>query len=92
MDARIGKAIHATFPEATKLADRGHLVIEAARAAASEAEARLTDASPQDKFFGVWRAALDAAANASHRLGDVADAEITQIADEVSAHLKPNPR
>lgn len=69
--------------------DKKQQVVEAARAAALDAETRLADATPHDRFFGVWRAALDAAANASHALGDVADREITRFADEAAAHLKP---
>lgn len=72
------------------MTDDKNKVVEAARTAARNAEARLADATPLDRFFGVWRAALDAAANASHALGDVGDAEINMIADEASAHLKPS--
>jgi hypothetical protein len=69
--------------------DERQKVLEAARRAANDAEQAHADKAPSDRYFAVWRAALDAAAEASHEGGDKADAELTTIADEVTAHLKP---
>lgn len=57
----------------------------AALSAARKTAGRLADKNATEKSYGIWRAALDAAAEASHAAGDAFDDDIRQIADEVEA-------
>ena len=67
-------------------------IVAAAMFAAREADGRLQGGKTSDRFYGVWRAAQVAAAEASHFAGDAFDDEIVRIADEVADEVVPGGR